>query len=79
MREATRAVIVLPAFALEPLRRLTGAPRGAGWQRWIAPALVLEHESDDAPATLAMDATVAFATRDDRDGAFSALTAATPR
>jgi len=41
VRDAGRAVIVSLAFALEPLRRLTGAPRGAGLQRWIAPALLL--------------------------------------
>lgn len=39
--EAGRAVIVLLAFALEPLRRLTRSHRWAGLQRWVAPALLL--------------------------------------
>ena len=41
VKEAGSAVIVLLAFALEPLRRLAGSPGGARWQRWIAPALLL--------------------------------------
>jgi hypothetical protein len=41
MREAGRALIVLLAVALEPIRRLTRSPRGAGLQRWVAPALLL--------------------------------------
>lgn len=39
LREAGRALVVLLAFTLEPLRRLAGAPRGL--QRWIAPALLI--------------------------------------
>jgi len=40
VREVGRAIIVLLAFALEPLRRLTRSHRWAG-QRWVAPALLL--------------------------------------
>jgi hypothetical protein len=39
--EAGRAVIVLLAFALEPIRRLLRSHRWARLQRWIAPALLL--------------------------------------
>jgi hypothetical protein len=39
--EAGRAVIVLLAFALEPLRRLTRSHRWAGLQRLVAPVLLL--------------------------------------
>jgi hypothetical protein len=41
VKEAGRALVVLLAFALEPLRRLTSPQGRARWQRWIAPVLLL--------------------------------------
>jgi hypothetical protein len=41
VQEVGRAIIVLLAFALEPLRRLTRSHRWAGLERWVAPALLL--------------------------------------
>jgi hypothetical protein len=41
LREAGRALVVLLAFTLEPIRRLTSSLGGPRLQRWIAPALLL--------------------------------------